>query len=171
MQAFADSMIASGTAMWQEMADGSKKFVWATQNTLLDAIDAAGTAIDTWENPYDELYNLNHKLNAAIREREKLERNYERAVEDSGKSAQDLADITAQELASLKEEAKVQKDIAQAALKNIETKRSENTQYSRYYTYDTKTNTIQVDWKAVDKAGWNADEGDEFKEFISYLEE
>lgn len=171
MQAFADSMVASGTAMWQEMADGSKKFVWATQNTLLDAIDAAGTAIDTWENPYDELYNLNHKLNAAIREREKLERNYERAVEDSSKSAQDLADITAQELASLKEEAKVQKDIAQAALKNIETERSENTQYSRYYTYDTKTNTIQVDWKAVDKAGWNADEGDEFKEFISYLEE
>ena len=126
---------------------------------------------EVWENPYDELYNLNYKLNAAIREREKLERNYERAVKDSGKSAQDLADITAQELASLKEEAKVQKDIAQAALKNIEMERAENTQYSRYYTYDTKTNTIQVDWEAVDRAGWNADEGAEFEEFISYLEE
>jgi len=127
--------------------------------------------VEDWENPYDELYNLNHKLNAAIREREKLERDYERAVEDSSKSAQDLADITAQELDSLKEEAKVQKDIAQAALKNIEMERAENTQYSQYYTYDAKTNTIQVDWEAVDKAGWNADEGAEFEEFISYLEE
>jgi hypothetical protein len=127
--------------------------------------------VEAWENPYDELYNLNQKLNAQIREREKLERDYERAVEDSSKSAQDLANITAQELASLKEEAKVQKDIAQAALKNIEMERAENSQYSQYYTYDAKTNTIQVDWEAADKAGWNADEGAAFEDFISYLEE
>ena len=171
MQAFADSMVASGTAMWQEMADGSKKFVWAAQNSLLDSTDAAGTAIEAWENPYDELYNLNHKLNAAIREREKLERDYERAVEDSGKSVRDLAAITAQELALLKEEAKVQKNIAQAALKNIKMEQAENTQYSKYYTYNARTNTVQVDWEAVDKAGWNADEEADFEEFISYIEE
>lgn len=169
--AFFNKLEAIGIGAWEEMENGAIKFSLAINEALNDAATTAGTALEAWENPYDELYNLNHKLNAQIREREKLERDYERAVKDSGKSAQDLADITAQELASLKEEAKVQKDIAQAALKNIEMERAANTQYSRYYTYDAKTNTIQVNWEAVDKARWNADEGAEFEEFISYLEE
>jgi hypothetical protein len=54
--------------------------------------------VEAWENPYDELYNLNQKLNAQIREREKLERRYERAAKDSTITAQELAEITVGEL-------------------------------------------------------------------------
>lgn len=171
MQAFADRMVAIGSAMWKELGDGSKEFAWATKNNLADAAEAAGTVIEMWENPYDELYNLNQSLNATIRERERLERSYDRALKDSSTSAQELANITGKQLASLKEEAILQKDIAQQSLKNIAQKRVENIQYEGLYSVDYDTGRIQVDWNQAEKMGWNTDEGSEFEEFISYLEE
>jgi hypothetical protein len=74
--------------------------------------DAAGTIVAAWENPYDALYNLNQEVNATIREREKLERAYNRALQNSSSSAQDLAKITGEQLTNLKEEASLQKEIA-----------------------------------------------------------
>jgi hypothetical protein len=108
-----------------------------------------------WENPYDELYNLNQDLNATIREREKLERKYERAVNDSALSAQDLANITGDQLKQLKEEAELQGIVAQTALDNINSKIAENSDYENLYTIDTKTGTINVDWEAIDDLNWN----------------
>jgi hypothetical protein len=45
------------------------------------------TDFKAWENPYDELYNLNQKLNTVVRQREKIERAYGRALEDNTTSA------------------------------------------------------------------------------------
>lgn len=171
MQAFANRMVAIGSAMWKKLGDGSKEFAWATKNNLADAAEAAGTVVEMWENPYDELYNLNQKLNAQIHERERAERAYERAVKDSSTSVQDLAQITGQQLELLKQEAIVQKDIAQQSLQNIANKRAENSQYDGLYSIDYDTGKIQVDWKQAEQMGWNTDEGSEFGEFISYLEE
>jgi hypothetical protein len=50
-----------------------------------------------WENPYDELYNLNQELNALLREREKLERAYARAVKNSATTTQDLVNLSSKQ--------------------------------------------------------------------------
>ena len=136
-----------------------------------NAQNAGSVDAEAWENPYDELYNLNQQLNATIREREKLERKYSRAVEDSSATAQDLANITGEQLKQLKKEALLQKEIADAALVNIDKKITENLEFEGLYSIDTETGIIQVDWEAIEELGWKEEEGEQFEEFISYMEE
>ena len=150
----------------------SEAFAKLVKSYLEEESQNAGS-VDTkaWENPYDKLYNLNQELNSTIREREKLERKYSRAVEDSSATAQDLANITGDQLKQLKEEALIQKDIAETALDNISKKIAENSEFEGLYSIDTETGTIQVDWEAIDELGWNEEMGEKFEEFISYMEE
>ena len=129
------------------------------------------TDFKAWENPYDELYNLNQKLNTVIRQREKIERAYGRALEDNATSAKQLATLTANELATLQKEAQLQKDIAQQALKNALTKQAQNAQYKDLYSFDTATGQITVNWEKAGEMGWSDEEGEDFEEFISYLED
>ena len=171
MQEFADMMVAAGSAMWVEMDNGGKRFVLATKNHLKSAAENADAAKEMWENPYDALYNLEQRMNVLVRKREKLERAYEKALQDSGVSAQELVDITASQLKALKQEATLQKKIAQQASENISNKIKENSQYKELYQFDKITGRITVDYTKVDSMNFNADEGDDFEEFISYLEE
>ena len=127
--------------------------------------------VKLWENAYDTLYNLNQELNVLTKQRERLERKYSRTLEDNTKSAQELANITANQLNSLREEAKIQNQIAQEAIKNVRTKQQENNQYAGLYKFDETTGKITIDWEAVEAKNWTEDEGSDFEEFISYLEE
>lgn len=130
-----------------------------------------GEDFEAWENPYDELYNLNKELNALIREREKLERSYERALEDSATSAKELAEITGKQLDQLVLEANKQKEIAQQALVNANSMMAKYSEFDGLYTFDTASGQVTVDWEAVGNKGWSSDQGSAFEEFISYLEE
>ena len=171
MQAFADSMIASGAAMWQEMADGSKKFVWATQNNLMDATEAAGTALEAWENPYTWLYNYNEEINRLTREREKVERAYNRALEDSSSSASELLALSRQQLDTLEQEAAMQATAAARAQDEISAQFADNAEFAKYVQYDAGSNSITIDYAGLDAAGFNEKEGADFEKFLSAIEE
>jgi hypothetical protein len=60
---------------------------------------------EPWENPYDKLYNLTEKINKSIREREKLERRYERLIDRRVATAAELQRNSQAEIESLKEQA------------------------------------------------------------------
>lgn len=130
-----------------------------------------GEDFEAWENAYDEIYNLNQQINVLIREREKLERNYERALKDSSKTAAELAKITGQELEQLQKEAIAQKDIAQWALAKAQGLQAANTQFEGLYSFDETTGQVIVDWEMVGAMGWSSDQGQAFEDFISALEE
>jgi DNA repair ATPase RecN len=71
----------------------TEQFKEIEEATFNSARNAEGLTeeIEKWENPYDWMYNQNEKINAVIREREKLERKYQRTLEDSSKSFEDVA--------------------------------------------------------------------------------
>ena len=136
-----------------------------------NAQESGEVQFEAWENAYDTLYNLNQDLNQVIRERERYERAYSKAVENNIYSAKEMAEITAKELASLQEEAKLQKDIAQQALTNIRQKEVDNTQYKDLYSFDSKTGKVKLNLDKIEQQNWSQEEGEEFEEFISYIEE
>ena len=144
---------------------------YANKNAQEAGVPKAEEGEEMWENAYDRLWNLNKQLNTVIRERENLERNYERALDDSTKTAQDLADITADQLLKLQQEAELQKSIASQAIANAEAYMSAYSKYDGLYSFDTQTGEVQVDWETVGNLGWTSDQGSDFEEFISYLEE
>ena len=64
---------------------------------------------NNWKNPYDKYYNLTEKINEALRTREKIERDYERILKRRERTAAELLNNSAQEIANLRQEVQYQK--------------------------------------------------------------
>jgi hypothetical protein len=91
-------MVNAGMAQWKAVEDGTIKFIWNTQEVLLASLEEVGSAVKKWISPYDRLFNLNEALNGTIREREKLERKYNRALAENNLTAQEMADSLAEQM-------------------------------------------------------------------------
>ena len=142
-----------------------------------------GSQEKKWENPYDELYNLTEKINEALRQREKLERNYDRILEKRGATFRELRDNQNAQLKSLEEEIKMQKELSSGRLNQINKLGSKTYQDSdgneksfsswgatNYAHYDQEKGTIVIDWGAIDKVT-DEDKGGAIEAYISKLEE
>jgi hypothetical protein len=69
---------------------------------------SASNKNNEWENPFDKLYNLLRKIDEELRERERIERRYEKLLEDIGVSADKIINISREELAQLEKERQYQ---------------------------------------------------------------
>ena len=70
------------------------------------------------KNPYDELYNTQQKVDETLRERNQLEREYDRLLENREVSVEKLLENQAKQLKNLREEYSLQKKIAKQELKD-----------------------------------------------------
>lgn len=70
------------------------------------------------ENPYDELYNTQQKVDETLRERNQLEREYDRLLENRDVSVEKLLENQVKQLKNLREEYDLQKKIAKQELKD-----------------------------------------------------
>ena len=163
-----DKLVEANLGQWVKYADGTMKFVLATGEEIQQILEDTGI-IEEWENPYDELYNLNQELNALLREREKLERAYARAVKDTATTTQDLVYLSSQQFQSIYDEIGKQEEIGKAAKGNIKSLRSANTQFNDLYSYNEKTGVINIDYEKLESR--SDEEKEAFQQFISSLEE
>lgn len=141
----------------------------------------------TWENPYDKLYNLTEKINEALRQREKLEREYDRILERRGSTFQELRKNYNSQLQSLQKEIALQKQlragrIAQLNALSSETYKGQDSDgneliksfadwgVTRYGSYDPNTGLLKIDWDAID-AIKDENLGGAIEAYISRLEE
>ena len=140
-----------------------------------------------WENPYDELYNLQEKINEALRTRERLEREYQKLLKsETATNAQIRKDYFTQ-IASLREEIKLQEQLASGRLRQIkklnkeiyeddEGKRTsfEDLGVTKYANYNEKTGLITIDWEGLEKIEADPNrvkEGEAVEAYIGKLEE
>lgn len=141
---------------------------------LGSGLDKASKEAEDWVNPYDKLYNLVRKINKALRMREKYERQYQRAVEDSGKSTADL-------LKNLNKQENKLNQIIQREKTLIKERKAEataaekstifgKTKYSYYATYDDKNNIVNINWDRINKVK-NEETGQKIEDYIKNLEE
>jgi hypothetical protein len=168
---FANMVSALGLGMWKELENGHKQFTWINPAQYTTSVQEAGTEEEKWENSYDYIYNYNEEINRLIREREKAERAYQRALEDSSKSASDLLSITEQELGALEQQADVHSAAIQKALQSNEQLFKENSQFAKYVQYDAATGSITLDTNALENADFSAEEGEKFDAFLAALTE
>lgn len=169
--AFFDRMQANSLGYWEALEDDSRQFVWATIAEMESIAEAAGTAVEEWENPYTWLYNYNEKINQLVREREKSERAYTKALEDETVSAEELLQLSQQQLGVLQEEVVMQTAGAARALDEIEQQFKDNSQFKKYVQFDATTSEIVIDYEKLDKAGFDEETGAKFEEFVSAIEE
>ena len=125
---------------------------------------------EPWENPYDKLYNLTEKINKSIREREKLERRYERLIDRRVATAAELQRNSQAEIDSLKEQAEYQQQMIDGRRKMMQEEMNENSDLKKYATIDKETGEITINWSRIDSVT-DEEEGSEIEEYISKLEE
>ena len=123
-----------------------------------------------YKNSHDKLYNTYEKINAIIRERESLERRYNKILEDRTKSVKELLENSRKQISVLKEEGKLQTYVRDQKAQEIKDLMSENSKYDKYVTgFDETTGTISINWEEFNKIK-DSEKGSEVDEYLSKLE-
>lgn len=146
----------------------------------------------TWKNPYDEYYNTTEKINELLRQRNKLEREFNKLTSRSATSTEQLNKLLKQQLSNLRQQADSQnylisgkqKQLQNAinATMSVEEGRTISFQeayaeaggsgnISQYGVYNTSTGQIEINWGAIEALqASDAEQGEAVEEYISYLE-
>lgn len=138
---------------------------------------------ETWDNPYDELYNLTEKSNEALRQREKIERDYDRLLKNREATSKQILANSLKEIANLQKEIALQKQLQAGRSSQISKLGSETFKdekgneksfsdwgVTKYASYDETTGTITIDWEAINNIT-DTEIGAAVEEYISKLEE
>ena len=157
-----------------EARGGDEYFRLYDNNMLEDAAERAGSKRERdWENPYTWLYNMNERINGQIRERDKLERQYQRTLENRKGHAMELIELSKRELDNLRQQQSYERTRQQNAAKEIRDLQEKYSEFSdparNLYTYDAQTGVIRVNQDEADKL--DAYSGNAFEKYISRLEE
>lgn len=142
-----------------------------------------GGSSKNWENPYDKLYNLTEEINEALRQREKIEREYDRILSRRGSTIQELAKNYNQQLTALKYELELQKQLQAGRKEQIEKVGKEThidsegnaTSFDALGVtglarYDEANGRIIINWDEINKVT-DEDLGSAIEEYVSRLEE
>lgn len=141
----------------------------------------------TWENPYDKLYNLTEEINEALRQREKLEREYDRILERRGSTFRELRKNYNAQLQSLQKEIALQNQLRAGRLAQLNALSSETYKgkdsegneliksfadwgVTKYGSYNPNTGLLQIDWNAIDRVK-DENIGGAIEAYINRLEE
>lgn len=140
-----------------------------------------------WDNSYDELYNLQEKINESLRTREALERRYQKLLKKTETSLSDIRKAYYDQIKQLRTEANLQQTMAEGRarqIRNIANETYTNSEgvkrsfasmgVTKYASYDMSTGVITIDWAGLDAISRNAsreEEGNAVEAYISRLEE
>lgn len=140
-----------------------------------------------WENPYDELYNLQEKINESLRTREALERRYQKLLNKTTASLSEIRKAYYDQIKQLRSEANLQQAMLKGRkrqLNNIAKETytdSEGVQRSfasmgvtKYASYNASTGVIKIDWaglEAISRDASREEKGKAAEAYISRLEE
>lgn len=138
---------------------------------------------DTWTNPYDKYYNILEKINEALRQREKLESEYDRILNGRNTTGAALIKNSLKQIALLQKEIALQKKLQKGRLSELANLGNEtytdsegNTRtfrqlgVTKYANYNPETGVITINWEAIDKIR-NTDKGEAVQAYIDRLEE
>lgn len=147
----------------------------------------SGSKPSYWENPYDELFNLQEKINEALRVREKLERQYQKLLKSTSTSLTQIRKGYTEIVDHLKQEKEYQKELANGRKRQINNAGSQiytdddgnRKTYSqmgvtKYANYNFSTGLLQIDWEgleAISRDSSREEEGKAAEAYINYLQE
>ena len=140
---------------------------------------SGGSKSKDWENPYDKFYNLTETINKNLREREKLERIYNKLLReqqhilntiDYEKNLSDQISNLKQQADKLRREYALQSTMYSGKGNELQSYMAKNSSMRKYGYYDAASQQIVIDWNAINKVK-NDEKGQKIEDYISKLEE
>jgi hypothetical protein len=132
-----------------------------------------GGSKETFENPYDVLHNVLEEINDLLRERERLERRYQRLLDQGTATAERLAAISRDNIANQKEEIEKQQYIITNRKAQVEAQLASQPDMKKYVYTETDSmgnETIRIDWAAINAIS-DTKEGEKVTEFYDKIDE
>ena len=141
---------------------------------------------ERWENPYDELYNLQEKINESLRKREALERRYQKLLKQEQTSLSDIRKSYYDQIKQIRTEANLQKELEAGRLRQInnigkqtyvdskgKVKTFDQMGVTKYAKYNKETGAIEIKWEEIQalQGTKNVEKGKAVEAYISKLEE
>ena len=131
-----------GAQGFSTVADNTNKTLSVVKYDVsaLEKLEEDDDDDDSWQNPWDWLYNKNNEINQLIREREKLERSYQKILEDENSSVEDVLKNRAERIGKLNEQLIEERDKQNTALlqkEEIKTKIND-LKFSKYMQINDK---------------------------------
>lgn len=152
----------------------------ATNNTSgKSSRKSSGGSSKSWENPYDKFYNLTETINKNLREREKLERTYNKLLReqqhilntiDYEKNLSDQISNLKQQADKLRREYALQSTMYSEKGNELQSYMAKNSSMRKYGYYDAASQQIVIDWNTINKVK-NDEKGQKIEDYISKLEE
>lgn len=165
-------MAKAGIALTKHTDENGNITYVATRidNLGTTTITSPGGGGSKWKNSHDKLYNRYEEVNKLLRQREQIERNYDRLLRNRNVGYKDILANQKKELANLKAQREEQELIQAGKAKEIQDliNSKQGKKYAQYFSYDKDTGEINIDWDKVNKLRGSKGEG--FDEFLSKLE-
>lgn len=146
----------------------------------------------TWKNPYDKFYNTTEKINELLRQRNKLESEFDRLASRNATTAAQLNKNLKSQLKNLQDQVKSQnvlisgkrKQLQNAANATMSVEEGKTISFqkafkkaggsgsiSKYGIYNETTGQIEINWEALEALQKkDAEQGEAVEAYISYLE-
>lgn len=140
---------------------------------------SGGSKSKDWENPYDKFYNLTETINKNLREREKLERTYNKLLReqqhilntiDYEKNLSDQISNLRQQADKLRREYALQSTMYSGKGNELQSYMARNSSMHKYGYYDAASQQIVIDWDTINKVK-NDEKGQKIEDYIGKLEE
>lgn len=147
----------------------------------------------TWKNPYDEFYNTTEKINELLRQRNKLENEFDKLASRSATTTEQLNKNLKSQLKNLEDQVKSQKVLINGKRKQLQNaanatmsvekgktvsfeqafkKAGGSGSVTRYGKYNEATGQIEIDWAGLEALqAKDAEQGEAVEAYISYLED
>ena len=142
-------------------------------NSGITKTSSGGGSETKWENKYDEFYNSVKKINAELRIRERLEREYQRLLERNAATVENLLENRQKQLNSLDLERNQREALLENRKGQMSGIESEYSDMSRYAWYDEELGQVQMNWDLIEGLDGSTNEEltSRLEEYISKLEE
>lgn len=149
----------SGTAYWGTGSSGGK--------------GSSDSDDEDWENPFDKLYNLVRQIDEELRQRERLERRYEKLLESVDLTTDKLFDNAVEQLKQLEKEKLLQKELQEGRRQQIAQYQSENSdlmKYAKIVQNERGEDVLRIHWDQIDLVE-DPEQGQRIEDYVSQLEE
>lgn len=149
---------------------GSFDSLASSMKETAEAAEEVTEETEKWENNVDWLYNMTQQINHQLRVRDKLERQYQRALKTHTATGEQLKQLAQDELVSLRKRQQMQKEMIELRKKELHTYMMLNKEMMKYAIIDNWDDmTIHIAWDSIN-AVTDPEEGKRIEEFISKLE-
>ena len=128
---------------------------------------------EDWENPFDKLYNLVREIDEELRQRNRLERRYEKLLQSTDVTAGKLFENSVEQLKQLEKEKLLQKELQESRRQQIAQYQQENSdllKYAKIVQNERGEDVLRIHWDQINLVE-DPEQGQRIEDYVGQLEE